>query len=155
MRHGEYSENDHFNDVWGRCYKGIRQASTFIQYIDMNKEMSPDEILDYKGQARFVRAYYYWILLRKYGPIPLLPEEGLDYNNSYDDIATPRSSYEECAEFISDEMVKAAKELQYTKRDEYSVARPPICAAFSTSYSGCLIIRSLSLSCTMLDVRDL
>ena len=34
-------------------------------------------ITDMKAQARFVRAYYYWLLLRKYGPVPLLPDEGL------------------------------------------------------------------------------
>ena len=33
------------------------------------------ERADLKAQARFVRAYYYWLLLRKYGPVPLLPEE--------------------------------------------------------------------------------
>ena len=76
----------------------------------MNPTMTPEERLDYKGQARFVRAYFYWLLLRKYGPIPLMPDEGVDYTQSYDQIATPRSSYEEVADFISAEMVQAAKE---------------------------------------------
>ncbi len=139
---GNYSENDGYNNVWDRCYKGIRQATTFIQNIDMNKEMSPEEILDYKGQARFVRGYYYWILMRKYGPVPLLPENGLDYNASYEDIATPRSSYEECAEYISNEMIQAAKELQYTKRDELSVARPTRGAALATRAKALLYAAS-------------
>ena len=139
---GNYSENDGYNNVWDRCYKGILQATTFIQNIDMNKEMSPEEILDYKGQARFVRGYYYWILMRKYGPIPLLPENGLDYNASYEDIATPRSSYEECAEYISNEMIQAAKELQYTKRDELSVARPTRGAALATRAKALLYAAS-------------
>ena len=45
----------------------------------MNMEFTEAERADLKAQARFVRAYYYWLLLRKYGPVPLLPEEGLDY----------------------------------------------------------------------------
>ena len=68
---GEYDE-DSFNEAWGRCYKGIYQASVFIHNIDLNKEMTDTEKLDYKGQARFVRAYFYWLLLRKYGPVPIM-----------------------------------------------------------------------------------
>ncbi len=126
---GEYTEDDK-QDTWTQCYKGIRNATVFIQNIDINQEMTAEKIADYKAQARFVRAYYYWLLLRKYGPIPLLPEEGIDYTESYDDIATPRSTYEECAEYISNEMVLAAKDLQLN-RDEQSVARPTRGAALA------------------------
>ena len=69
----------------GDSYKGIRQASIFIQNIDMNTKYTEEERADLKGQARFVRAYYYWLLLRKYGPVPLLPDDGLDYTADYDD----------------------------------------------------------------------
>lgn len=131
-RLGEYNENE-FNAIWPNAYKGIYQASIFIHNIDMNGTMSADERLDYKGQARFVRAYLYWLLLRKYGPVPIMPDEGMDYTLSYDDLATPRSSYEEVAEFISSEMVQAAKEIQYLRRaDNENVARPTKGAALAT-----------------------
>ena len=114
---GEYDENSYITDAWGNCYKGIYQASVFIHNIDQCPEsvMEDWEKLDYKGQARFVRAYYYWLLLRRYGPVPIMPDKGVDYTLSYQAIATPRSSYEEVAEFISNEMVQAAKELQNSK----------------------------------------
>ncbi|WP_286856355.1 RagB/SusD family nutrient uptake outer membrane protein [Proteiniphilum sp. UBA5431] len=132
FRLGEYNENE-YNDVWPRCYKGIYQASVFIHNIDMNLTMTTEERLDYKGQARFVRAYLYWILLRKYGPVPIMPDEGIDYTLSYDDLATPRSSYEEVAELISNEMVQAAKELQYIRRnDNENISRPTKGAALAT-----------------------
>lgn len=128
---GEYSENS-YNGAWGRCYKGIFQASVFIHNIDMNMTMTDKERLDYKGQARFVRAYFYWLLLRKYGPVPLMPDNGVDYTQSYEEIATPRSSYEEVADFISREMVQAASELQYTTRtDNMNIARPTKGAALA------------------------
>lgn len=130
---GEYDENTYNTGAWGQCYKGIYQASVFIHNIDQCKEMADWEILDYKGQARFVRAYFYWLLLRRYGPVPIMPEEGVDYTQSYEEIATPRSSYEEVAEYISNEMVQAAKELQYDKRnDNYNIARPTRGAALAT-----------------------
>lgn len=40
----------------------------FLKYIHMNTQLTEEERLDYAAQARFVRAYYYWLLLRKYGP---------------------------------------------------------------------------------------
>ncbi len=120
--------------TWVQSYRGIRNASTFIANIDINTEMSEEEISDYRGQARFARAYLYWLLLRKYGPIPLLPDEGLDYSDSYDDLAVPRSTYEECAEFISSEMLLAAQEMEVLglSRGQDASARPTVGAALAT-----------------------
>lgn len=126
---GSFDENTK-QDTWSQCYQGIRNATTFIQNIDLNKEMTETEIADYKAQARFVRAYFYWLLLRKYGPIPLLPEEGIDYTKSYEDIALPRSSYEECADYIAGELALAAKDLSLS-RDRLSIARPTKGAALA------------------------
>ncbi|MCW3804461.1 RagB/SusD family nutrient uptake outer membrane protein [Plebeiibacterium marinum] len=127
---GSYDENTK-QDTWTQCYKGIRNASIFIKNIDINEDLDAEGIADYKAQARFVRAYYYWLLLRKYGPIPLLPDEGIDYTDSYEDIALPRNSYEECAAYISSEMVLAARDLK-TYRDEQSIGRPTRGAALAT-----------------------
>ena len=129
---GEYDENSYNVGAWGQCYKGIYQASVFIHNVDKCTELNDSELLDYKGQGRFVRAYYYWLLLRRYGPVPIMPDEGVDYMQSYEDIATPRSSYEEVANFIADEMLQAAKELQYDRRtDNYNVCRPTRGAALA------------------------
>lgn len=121
---GEYNENSYNIGAWDACYKGIYQASVFIHNIHLCTEMQDWEIQDYKGQARFVRAYFYWLLLRRYGPVPIMPDETVDYTQSYEQLATPRSSYDEVADFISTEMVQAAKELQFDRRvDNYNITR--------------------------------
>ena len=137
---GEYREDE--KQSWGDCYKGIRNATTFILNIHINKELTAKEIEDYRGQARFVRAYYYWLLLRKYGPVPLIPDEGMDYTLSYDEVATPRSTYEECAEYISSEMLLAAKELKPGRRDDFNAARPTQGAALATRAKALLYAAS-------------
>lgn len=140
---GLYNENDK-QGAWIQGYRGIRNATTFIHNVHMNTEMTSVEIADYRGQARFARAYLYWLLLRKYGPIPLLPDEGLDYTESYDDLATPRSTYEECAEFISNEMVLAAKEMEVLGlvRGQDASARPTVGAALATRAKALLYAAS-------------
>lgn len=136
IKQGDYDENFGSN-VWYNAYKGIYQASIFIHNIDRNDKLTEEERLDMKGQARFVRAYYYWYLLRRYGPVPIMPDEGADYTLSYEELETPRSSYEEVAEFIGSEMVQACKELQSWSRsqgntDITSIIRPTRGAALAT-----------------------
>lgn len=140
---GLYTENDK-QGSWAKCYRGIRNASTFIHNIHMNTEMSEREISDYRGQARFARAYLYWLLLRKYGPIPILPDTEIDYTQSYDDLAIPRSTYEECAEFIANEMLQAAKEMETLgmTRSQDGSARPSVGAALATRAKALLYAAS-------------
>lgn len=129
LKNGEYGENDE-QGPWGACYEGIRQSSIFINNIDINEDFTPEKIADYKAQARFVRAYYYWLLLRKYGPVPLLPEEGLDYTEDYENLARSRNTYDECANYIASEMALAAKDLPL-ERGTLSIARPTRGAALA------------------------
>lgn len=122
FKYGLYNENDK-QEPWQDNYAAIRDASTFIRNIHRNKDLSGREIEDQKGQARFLRAYYYWLLLRKYGPIPIIPHDGeMDYSDSYENLALPRSSYDECADYIANELVMAAGELE-TDRTSTEIAR--------------------------------
>lgn len=132
---GEYDEDTGYW-AWEKAYKGIFQASVFIHYIDMNPQMTAEERIDRKGQARFARAYYYWLLLRKYGPIPIMPDEGIDYTQNYEALSIPRSTYEECAVYIAKEMEQAAQEIQYWKRDPLNIVRP--------TKGSCLAARALA-----------
>ena len=121
FKYGQYNEGNE-QKSWSEAYIGIRDAATFIRYVDINKELTYEQIQDYKAQARFLRAYYYWHLLRKYGPIPLLKEEA-DYTDAYDDLAIPRSTYDECTNYIVEELVLAAKDLPLN-RTSLEITRP-------------------------------
>ena len=118
---GQY-DNTWTNNSYIRCYEGIRQASILINNIDINEELSEVEIADYKAQARFLRSYFYWLLLRKYGPVPLIPEETISIDEDYMDMSYPRSSYDEVVNYISEEMALAARSLP-EKRDRQNVNR--------------------------------
>jgi len=98
--------------------------------IDRNREMSGDEIGSGKAEARFLRAYYYWLLIRKYGPVPLIPDEGIDYTKPYEDLAMPRSAYDDCVDYITNELATAAKDLPMTRTNR-DRARPTKGAALA------------------------
>lgn len=114
FKRGTYNENSR-QDSWNNCYNGIRQAAIFIYNVDKNYNLTSEERVDYKAQARFVRAYYYWLLLRKYGPVVIAPDEGFDYTQSYDELSVPRSTYDECADYIAEEMRTAAADLPLSR----------------------------------------
>ena len=132
-KNGQYNEsgiNGESLQIWNTAYLGIRQASIFLKNIDINKTFSAEEIADMKGQARFLRAYFYWELLKVFGPVPIVPDEGIDYTKEYDDIAQKRNTYEECADYIANEMAEAAKSLPLSQGIQ-QIARPTRGAALA------------------------
>ena len=129
FRNVEYNEN-WYQDSYKASYLGINKACVFLNNIHMNQQLTDEERADYAAQARFVRAYYYWLLLRKYGPIPLIPDEGEDYMQDYDGWARPRNTYDECVEYITSELVKAAQDLPL-ERGANNIARPTRGAALA------------------------
>ncbi|MDD3036984.1 RagB/SusD family nutrient uptake outer membrane protein [Bacteroides sp.] len=115
-QNGEYTPSDQGeNDPWGRFYEGIRRTSLFITNIDKCMEMSQKERADAKAQARFVRAYIYYKLIERFGPVPILPEEGLDVEESYVKLSTPRNSMQECTDYVSEQLAIAATNLPETR----------------------------------------
>src|SRR5690606_31365264 len=66
---------------------------------------------------------FYWVLMRNFGPVPILPDEGLDYTQSYDDLALPRNSYDECTDYLAAELADAAQALPSFRGNSH-LARP-------------------------------
>lgn len=128
----EYSADNQIYEGgrWTFLYEGIRKASVFIHNIDKCKEMNMTEIADAKAQARFLRAYFYWMLMRQFGPVPLVPDAGQDVSLPYEQLALPRSSYDECVDFVTSEFANAASSLPAV-RAASEIARPTRGAALA------------------------
>lgn len=89
---------------WGSMYRAIR--GTNIALENLATATFTDEVLKdrLKGEAKFLRAYYYHQLLRFYGGFPIIENVyGLN-----DDFAIERSSFEACVNFIVKECDEAA-----------------------------------------------
>jgi hypothetical protein len=87
---GRYS---HFN--WGPSYSRIRQTNIFLSHIDA---AGFDDALKrrMKGEAYFLRAYFYHNLMRMYGGVPLITKVyGLN-----EDYKVARNSFKETVDFI-------------------------------------------------------
>ena len=118
---GNYSSSNQLWDgseiegrIW-RMYEGVRRASTFIENVGNCPELTMSEISDMKAQARFLRAYSYWGLIRALGPVPFIPIEGLDVNLSYEELSLPREHIDFIVDFIDKELAEAARSLPATR----------------------------------------
>lgn len=69
-------------------------------------------------------------MLRAFGPVPIIPDEGVDYTKEYDELAYPRNSYDECVDYITGELLKAAERLPL-QRSVQEVLRPTRGAALA------------------------
>lgn len=125
-----YSYDTYYKNSWPWSYVGIRQASVFIHNAHANDELTQDEIDVLIGEAHFLRGYFYWLLIRKYGPVPIMPDEGADFSDSYDNLSYPRNTFDECVDFICKDMIEAAKRLP-DRRDNLNSARPTKGAALA------------------------
>ena len=126
---GESGWNNNSGNVWAECYKGIRQAQIFIENIDRNTLFTAQERTDLKAQAHFLVGYYYWYLLRQFGPVPIVKAPA-NYMDSYEDLAQGRNTYEECVDYICEQMLIAAKSLPLSRGYE-DLVRPTRGAALA------------------------
>ncbi|MGJ1266056.1 RagB/SusD family nutrient uptake outer membrane protein [Sphingobacterium spiritivorum] len=100
---------------WNSYYRGIRNASYFIQNIDGANPVEVNDLMKttYKAEARALRALYYYYLVRAYGPVPILGEEILDINKPISDLKLARTPFDECITYIVSELDKAYTDLPY------------------------------------------
>lgn len=85
---------------WSNCYYGIRQANIFLKNIDAVPLTNAQTKIYWKADARFLRAYFYWELLKRYGGVPLLGDTV--YAQS-DNIKVARNTFAQTVDYIVSE----------------------------------------------------
>jgi hypothetical protein len=115
FNNGSWNAISNPNNVWGAYYRGIARANLFLESTDkINLDLfkldpSPSqqdifrrrafEIERWKYEARFLRAFFYFELVKRYGGVPLLTKTvGTEVVAT-----TKRNTLAECMKFIVDE----------------------------------------------------
>lgn len=115
---GAYTSTDLIaDDNWSKSYQTIRSATVFIVNIDRVPliEKLPDgrpAKTAYKAEARFLRAWTYFELVRRYGGVPLLGDKVYELT---DDMELPRNTFKECVDYIVSELDMAIDSLRSQK----------------------------------------
>ena len=87
-------------DIWGNMYRGIRKTNLFLENVDnvpLSAAFSNEERDVWKGEAFFLRAFYHFMLMRVFGPIPISRHS---YVIETDFKALRRQPMDECVDFV-------------------------------------------------------
>lgn len=106
------------DNVWNKNYEGIRKVNSFLERIDgvplpkTSNALGSDEATfrtreRMKGEAFFLRAYFYFELVKRYGGVPLT-NKSLTVEEA---AAIPRASLDDCFDFILADCDSAAARL--------------------------------------------
>ena len=114
---GNWTKYDMPDNMWHHYYKGIKQCCEIMENLqdvtwEEYKDSNPTEyerrnalMKEYITEARFLRAYYYFELVKRYGGVPLVTRR--IYLNDGDDLyfvkTVKRNTFEECVNFIVSE----------------------------------------------------
>ena len=82
-----------------RMYEGIRQANVFLANIDKVPDMTDPAKKEWKAQVKFLKAYYNFLLVQRYGPI-VLADKLVTADATADQLFLPRSKVNECFDYI-------------------------------------------------------
>lgn len=125
FNNGSWNALSNPDNVWDRYFAGIAKCCTLLEnsnHINLDiSRLDPAKRVEYennlkdirmwRAEAHFLRAYFNFELLKRYGPIPII-KSTLDINKDYSD--TPRPTMKEVVEFIANDCDIAADSLELT-----------------------------------------
>lgn len=125
FNNGSWNALSNPDNVWDRYFAGIAKCCTLLEnsnHINLDiSRLDPAKRVEYennlkdirmwRAEAHFLRAYFNFELLKRYGPIPII-KSTLDINKDYSD--TPRPTMKEVVEFIANDCDMAADSLELT-----------------------------------------
>lgn len=95
--------------LYSKYYAALRKLSIFIENVDTARFIEPNtynrspelnELYQkrYKAESYFLRAFFYFELVKRFGGVPIIPEHRLDLS---DNLNRSRRSFDECVDYIT------------------------------------------------------
>ncbi|WP_243348121.1 RagB/SusD family nutrient uptake outer membrane protein [Parabacteroides sp. FAFU027] len=102
------SDNSQLLNFWQQCYVSINNANTLLANIDASAAkggVDTTYVRKAKGEALFLRSYYYFLLTQWFGGVPMLTQSIEDPNN----ILIERTPEKEMYDQIIADMIQSEK----------------------------------------------
>ena len=115
-------ENTNFagSTDWANGYQRLRAVNYFFHYYNVDPSRETKDVLSLKGEVYFLRAYWHFFLLTRFGNIPVM-DAFWDENATTEGLQIPAKKRAEVAKFILEDL-NTAKDLLYS-RNTYSGLR--------------------------------
>lgn len=105
MRHTPV--NQQLRDIWSWMYGGVNRANYIMEFQDKTDFSGKEMVL---AQARFLRAYYYFELVKWFGDVPLAVDQRIEFGDQFSIDRTPKA---EVYAQIEADLIYAADNLPY------------------------------------------
>lgn len=117
-----HGQNNQFSGAsdWQTGYQNLRKVNYFFHNYKVPEAQENEDVLSLKGEAYFLRAYWHFDLLRKFGSIPVM-DAFWDENATIAGLQIPAKARNEVARFILSDLVEAKNLLH--SRGKYSGIR--------------------------------
>lgn len=117
-----HGQNNQFSGAsdWQTGYQNLRKVNYFFHNYKVPEAQENEDVLSLKGEAYFLRAYWHFDLLKKFGSIPVMDAFG-DENATIAGLQIPAKTRNEVARFILSDLVEAKNLLH--SRGKYSGIR--------------------------------
>ena len=96
--------NSNLQDIWNWMFAGVNRCNYILEFQDKTDFEGKEQII---AETRFLRAYYYFELVKWFGPVPL-KESRFQIG---DETSIPRSPVSEVYAFIEDDLQYAVDNL--------------------------------------------
>ena len=117
-----HGQNNQFSGAsdWQTGYQNLRKVTYFFHNYKVPEAQENEDVLSLKGEAYFLRAYWHFDLLKKFGSIPVM-DAFWDENATIAGLQIPAKTRNEVARFILSDLVEAKNLLH--SRGKYSGIR--------------------------------
>ncbi|TKG96409.1 RagB/SusD family nutrient uptake outer membrane protein [Puteibacter caeruleilacunae] len=102
---GFQNTNDPYINFWdgkkggAPLFRGIRDCNIFLENIDVPYDLEPYEKNQWISEVTFLKAYYHFLLMKLYGPIPIV-RENLAISEDTDIVSRYREPIDDVVSYI-------------------------------------------------------
>ncbi len=103
--------NEQLRSIWSWMYAGVNRANYILEFQNKTDFEGKEGVL---AQARFLRAYYYFELVKWFGDVPFAVDTRIQFGDQFDIPRTPKETVYEQMEL---DLIYAADNLPYVQQE--------------------------------------
>jgi tetratricopeptide (TPR) repeat protein len=134
--------NAQLRDIWSWMFAGVNRANFIMEFQNKTEFTGKEQVL---AQARFLRAYYYFELVKWFGDVPLSVDKRIQFGDQFSLDRTPKA---EVYAQIELDLQFAADNLPSTQAESGRITKGAAQALLGKVY---LYQEKFSLAATVLD----
>ena len=109
--------NAQLRDIWSWMYAGVNRANYIMEFQNKTQFTGKEGVL---AQARFLRAYYYFELVKWFGDVPFAVDRRLQFGDQF---SIPRTPKEQIYAQMESDLIFAADNLPYVQSQTGRITR--------------------------------